>query len=144
MALVPLVIGWLTDSGLFGGRVRRAGDLAALMRSGMAQEPVLQAHVLPSSFRGGDPSAAAGVFIQPLFRGVTVILTYPGEELTAPRDSDALELLVVATMREIAGRAGEGTPGVFRFVAGQILTMQGGTIVYRLDFSITDQLRIQR
>lgn len=140
--LIPALISRLLARGLFGGRVGAAADLQALIRSGQAGQPVLRAHVIASALLGGKPAAATGAYIQPAERGVTVLFTLPVTDSTGAGKTDQLEELITDTVSAIAGWRHGQMRGAFRLVRGDLLSMQSGTIAYKLDFAATDELRI--
>lgn len=132
----------LLDRGLFGGRIGQANDLQSLIRSGRAGEPVLRAHIIPSAMTGARPTAAAGAFIQSVDRGITILFTLPVGDGPAPGKGDQLEHLITTTIAAVVGWRPLETTGVFRLVRASLLSMQGGTISYQIDFAVGDQLRI--
>ena len=140
--VVPALIDRLKERGLFGGRIGPAADLQALIRNGQAGQPILRAHVIPSALTGGRPSSAAGAYIQPVDRGVTVLFTLPASDGTGAGKTDQLEDLIGDTIAAVAGWRHSSMPGAFRLVRGGLLSMQGGTIAYQIDFAAGDQLRI--
>lgn len=140
--VIPALIERMKGRGLFGGRIAAAADLQALIRSGQAGAPVLRAHVIPSALTGGRPAAAAGAFIQPVDRGVTVLFTLPSADGTGARKTDELEELISTTIAAVVGWRHSAMPGAFRLVRAALLSMQGGTIAYQIDFAAGDQLRI--
>lgn len=139
--IIPFLIDRLKSRDLFGGRVYPAGNLAALIRSGIAAEPILKAHVLPSSLTGGKTEAATGAYVQLVDRGVSVVISLPIADATGAAQADDLEQLIFATTEAVTGWGPVDCPGVFRLARGQLVSMQGGIIVYQLDFTIADQLR---
>ncbi|NTT88502.1 phage tail terminator protein [Tabrizicola fusiformis] len=140
-SISPLLIARLKARDLFHGRVYPAANLAALMRAGPSAQPLLQAHVLPSSLTGGRSEAASSAFIQAVDRGVSVVFSLPIGDATGAAQADDLEQLILATTEAVTGWGPEDCPGVFRLARGQLVSMQGGLIVYQLDFTIQDQLR---
>lgn len=140
--LVPLVVARLKEQVGFGGRVETAADLAALMRSGQAAQPQLRAHVLPAALVAKAADAAAGAFVQAVERGVSVIITLPAFDATGAGDTDRMEQLVLQTIFALAGWGTDTSVGVFQLRQGRLLSLQGGVMVYQVDFVISDQLRI--
>lgn len=140
--LIPALIARMKARGLFGGRIGPAGELQALIRQGRAGEPVLRAHVIPSALTGSRPALAAGAYVQAIDRGVTVLFTLPVADGTGASKVDQLEELISDTIAAVAGWRPGTTPGAFRLVRAALLSMQGGTIAYQIDFAIGDQLRI--
>ncbi len=141
--LIPALITRMKGRGLFGGRIGVAADLQALIRNGTAGQPVLRAHVIASALLGRQPAAAAGAYVQSVERGVTILFTLPATDGTGAGKADQLEQLVSDTVAAVAGWRHPEMPGAFRLMRGDLLSMQGGTIAYKLDFAALDQLRIQ-
>lgn len=141
-SIIPAVIARLHAAGLFGGRIHAASNLAALMQSGQATQPVLRAHVLPADLAGREVPSASGAFIQNVDRGVAVLISLPVYDGTGATAATDIEQLIASTVAAIAGWSPGDTPGVFRMRQGRLLSLAGGTILYQLDFIIPDQLRI--
>lgn len=139
--IIPFLIDRLKSRDLFGGRIYPAGNLAALMRAGNTADPILKAHVLPSSLTGGKAEAATGAYVQLVDRGVSVVISLPIADATGAAQADDLEHLIFATTEAVTGWGPVDCPGVFRLARGQLVSMQGGIIVYQLDFTIADHLR---
>ncbi len=139
--IIPAVTARLQAAGLFGGRIESAGNLAALMQSGQASQPILRAHVLPADLTGRPGSAAAGAFVQTVERGVSVLITLPVFDGTGRSAAD-VEALIASTVAALCGWGPDDFPGVFHLRLGRLLSLTGGIILYQLDFTITDQLRL--
>lgn len=140
--IIPAVVARLQAAGLFGGRIDLAGNLAALMKTGQPMQPVLRAHVLPADLAGREVHSATGGFIQSLDRGVSVLITLPAFDGTGAAGMPDIEALIASTVGALCGWAPPDTPGVFRLRQGRLLSLTGGVILYQLDFTISDQLRI--
>lgn len=140
--IIPAVVSRLQDAELFGGRIERAGNLAALMKTGAPMQPVLRAHVLPADLNGREVHSATGGFIQTLDRGISVLITLPAFDGSGAAGVPDIEALIASTVAALCGWAPGDTPGVFRLRQGRLLSLQGGVILYQLDFTVTDQLRI--
>lgn len=139
--IIPLIIDRLKARDLFHGRVYPAANLAALMRTGTATQPILQAHVLPSRLTGGKADGVSGAFIQTVDRRVSVVISLPIADGTGAAQADDLEQLIIDTIEAVTGWGPVDCPGVFRLADGQLTSMQGGIIIHQLDFTIADQLR---
>lgn len=138
--LVPPTMARLQQAGF--ARVRAAGSIPALKRSGEAAQPVQQVFVVPSALVGRPPQSAAGAFIQAVERGLTVVLTLPAYSDTGTGQLDPLEAMVLQALAALAGWAPGDTVGVYALSRGALLSVEGGALIYGLDFTITDHLRI--
>ena len=125
-------------------RVGTAADLAELIRRNSLPQKSPFAFVLPLGFDGGEPDAAAGLYRQGLTRSVAVVLFVeaPGD----PRAEKALatvDTLEAAVLVAIAGKApDENAIGVLYARRGRLVSVAAGTVIYQIDFSLFDQLRI--
>ncbi len=124
------------------GRMGTAAQLADLMARNALPQQTPAAYVLPLGFRGGRPTAVAGAYVQPLEEVVGIVMTIRGHDRTGERALQDLRGLLVEIMTAIAGWQPAGSPGVFVFQRGQVVSMAAGAVTYQLDFSISTQLRI--
>ncbi len=124
------------------GRVRGAAELAALMRDNQLPQQTPAAHVLPLGLQGGRGESGAGLYTQVVEEAIGVVLTFRALGAEATAALAGVREIVRGVIAAIAGWGPDDMPGVFRLVRGGIVRMAGGTLVYQLDFAITDQLRI--
>jgi hypothetical protein len=124
------------------GRIQGAAELADLMRNNRLPRQTPAAHVVPVGLRGGAPSASAGFYVQELSETVGVVLTLRSHDATGARALTQVDQLIRAVADAIAGWAPGAETGVFRLERGRLASMSAGTLVYQIDFTITDQLRI--
>ena len=124
------------------GRIEGAAQFAALMKSNALPQVTPAAHVLPLGLQGGQADASAGEFTQIYQEVIGVVLTLRSNERTGAKALPPLDQLIMEVISAIAGWGPDSAIGVFRLVRGSILSMSAGTIVYQLDFSLSDQLRI--
>ena len=123
-------------------RVEGAASLAQLMAANQLPQHTPAAHVIATGLAGGAPDAAAGMFRQPYDETVSVYLTFRNVQGTGGNALDLFDEVKWAVIEALGGWAPEGVIGVFRLVRGQVETMATGTLLYRIDFAIGDQLRI--
>tara|TARA_R110002094_G_scaffold160396_6_gene145794 strand:- start:2824 stop:3255 length:432 start_codon:yes stop_codon:yes gene_type:complete len=123
-------------------RVEGAANFAALMKSNALPQHGTAAHVLPLGLRGGNADASTGAFTQMVEEVVGIVLTVRTFSQTGDKALIELKPLIDAVVNAIAGWGPEDAMGVFRLVRGSLVTMAAGTMVYQIDFSISDQLRI--
>jgi hypothetical protein len=128
------------------GRVRSAGALSALMRTGGLLQASPAAFILPLGIRGSEPDAATGLFRQIVERlwGVLLVVR-AADDQAGERATAELEPLIDGVIAAVVGAPDEPDGfGVFRLSRGELVGLQTGVLTYQLDFAIEDQLRIQR
>lgn len=126
----------------FGGRVEGAAEFAELVGSGKLPQTTPAANVLPLGFQAQRGSASAGAWRQTLTEGVGVVITLRTYGQAQDRTDTELDALIDAVLRALAGWAPGAESGVLEAVRGNLVGMREGTLVYQLDFTLTDQLRI--
>lgn len=124
------------------GRVEGAASFADLMRRNALPQHTPAAHVLPLGLRGGKADAASGAFTQAFDETVAVLLTVRSYDRTGAPALEDVDTLIRVIVEAVAGWAPGDEVGVFALGRGQLVNMSAGTIVYQLDFTISDQLRI--
>lgn len=127
---------------VLAGRIEGAAEFAALMKSNALPQVTPAAFVLPLGLQGGQADAAAGAYTQALERVFGVVLVMRNAGRTGEDALDPLDALIEQTVTALAGWGPADAPGVFRLVRGALVSMAAGTVVYQLDFSISDQVRI--
>ncbi|WP_121064729.1 phage tail terminator protein [Chachezhania antarctica] len=141
--MIDLVIARLkAEVADLGGRVEGAASFATLMQQNALPQVTPAAHVLPVGLTGGRANAATGMFTQLFDEAVGVILTIRGHDQTGGRSLDLTEALIRAVIEAVAGWEPADEIGSFRLVRGNLVSLRAGALIYQLDFSITDQLRI--
>lgn len=124
------------------GRVHGAADFSDLLRRNQLPQVTPAAHVLGLGMTGGRGESSAGLYTQIFDQVIGVVLTIRSHSATGDRVLDDAEALIRAVLEAVAGWSPNDEIGVFRLVRGNLVSMQAGTLVYQLDFTITDQLRI--
>lgn len=124
------------------GRIKGAKDIATLMEKGRLAQQTPAAHVIPLGLRGGRAEAAAGMFTQLFDESVGVVLTIRTSDAAGARKLDDIDGFLREIIQAVAGWAPAEEIGVFALARGQLLGTPPGAVVYQLDFTITDQLRI--
>lgn len=123
------------------GKAETVAHLADLMRSGRLPANA-SAIVVPLGFKGGRPSDATGVFSQPLNEVIGVLLIASAHDKTGQKALKRIAPLIREVIETIAGWSPEDASGVFQVERGKLLSLHQGRMVFQIDFSITDQLRI--
>lgn len=127
---------------LLDNRVEGAAHLAQLMASNSLPQNTPAANVISSGLVGREVSASAGSFTQHFDETITVYLTFRNVQGKGTRAIDLYLPVRKAVIDALCGWGPEGTVGVFRLTAGRTENMLTGTLLYRIDFAIGDQLRI--
>ena len=126
------------------GRVEYIAELAALLESGGAPQGDVAAFVINLGLddRGGE--AAAGMHTQLIGTTIGVVLCVRSRgDAKAQRAVPAVDALIKQVIDAIAGWAPtDDYTGVFAVSRGRQLPLVAGLIVYQLEFTIDDQLRV--
>jgi len=117
-------------------------NFAELRRKGKAPHATPCAHILPLGFQGGQADAMSGAFTQIMRETIGVILTLRDQGAIGKRIMGDVRGFVMQIVNAIAGWAPPGAMGVFALTRGQLVSADGGTFQFQIDFSINDQLRI--
>jgi hypothetical protein len=128
-----------------GGRVEGAAELTELVRRDALPNVTPAAFVLPLGLRGGEADAAAGLYRQVYDEviGVLLVIEVAGDA-TGATALPTIDALVSEVIAALIGWAPGEQVGVFRLERGQLVSLARGTVIYQLEFSIEDQLRVQR
>jgi hypothetical protein len=124
------------------GRVNGAADFADLMKRNALPKATPAAHVIPLGLAGGAADASTGAFTQMFTETIGVMLTVRSYDRTGEKALGTIDTLIRSIVDAVAGWGPNDEIGVFQLSCGNLVNMSAGTIVYQLDFSITDQLRI--
>jgi hypothetical protein len=122
-----------------GGRVIPALDFAAMLARRQLPQVTPAAAVLPLGMRGGAVTATFGRFRQLVARRVAVVLVLRAPEPASARGTADLEALAEAVFAALAGwTPDDTTPGVVRLETGDLRSLEGGTLLYDLQFILDD------
>jgi len=124
------------------GRVNDAAKFTAMMKSSAGPQAMPAAYVLPAAMMGRQPQAAAGLFIQDYAEAISVVLFFGATSARASRALAHLRPFLFDVIQAIAGWTPGDTVGVFQLTRGAVLNVTDGRLIYQLDFSIMNQLRI--
>lgn len=122
------------------GRVHGSAELSRLTGDNQIAQVAPAAYVLLAGLNGGDVTSASTLYVQHVDRVLSVLLVW-----RAAQDNQipTVEALIEDVIAALAGwDPGGDVVGVFTVARGGVLNFQGGTLVYQLDFSLPDQLRI--
>ncbi|WP_226779512.1 phage tail terminator protein [Oceaniglobus trochenteri] len=143
MLVAPTVERIETRVASLAGRVETALQLSEMIRKNALPQHTPAAFVLPTGLRGGPEDAGAGAFTQMLSEMVGVVLVVRDNTPTGRLALREFDTLVRSVVEAVAGWAPSDQVGVFRVVSGRVISAASGAVVYQLEFSISDQLRIQ-
>lgn len=122
--------------------VEDATAFAALVQSGRLPMQSPAAHVIPGGMQGGRVEAMTGLFIQDTVEIVTVILSVTVAGQTGTGRVPDLHALLQRVIAALVGWAPEVDGPAFELRRVAAPAMNAGAVVYQIDFSIQDQLRI--
>lgn len=124
-------------------RTKGAADLSELIAKKQWPQSPVAAFVLPLGLRARDEGkAGSGFFLQMLDEAFAVVLVVRVQgDATGARAVPRIDALVAALVAAIAGWGPDTAIGVFRVSAGNLLSAEGGMVLYQLDFVIQTQVR---
>lgn len=124
-------------------RIGNAADFAAIVESGNVPQVTPHAFVVLGGIQAAKADAAAGLFRQSFDETVAVVLLtrYAGDPSGAQALGDATPLLreIITT---IAGWGPADAIGVFELRQVELVGARDSVLVFQIDFSLNDQLRI--
>lgn len=125
------------------GKVGNAGTFAQLVERNQMPQHSVAAFVLPGGLQGGAVGAVSGFFKQSFAENVIVVLAARvANDPTGERATDEITPLVRAVIEGVCGWGPDDAPGVFTLGSGELVGVQASTLIYQLDFTLDDQLRI--
>lgn len=127
------------------GRVQGALEFGALVEHAKVPPVTPAVFVIPGGMIGGSSSAAAGAFIQNTEDVVQVILALRSHDAVGARGLDPLKALIDAVLACLCGwRPTPTAPGVLVLQRGALVSLNAGLILFQIDLSLSNQLRIAR
>lgn len=125
------------------GHVEDIAALAVLIAEGALPQADVCAFVCPLGFddRGGE--SATGYHTQILEDSIAVILCVKARgDVKARKALPTIGDLKDAVIAAVAGWGPADAAGVFFVRRGRLVSAEGGLVLFQIDFSLTDQLRI--
>lgn len=125
--------------------VKGASELAALLAAPPQVWARPQAHVVPMGIRGGPVQSAAGMYVQATDVSFSVYLAFPAHNdakgARAMTDVAAVQNKVITSL---CGWVPEGqdVDGEVRLARAYLAELKPGLLVYAIDFTVPDQMRI--
>lgn len=123
------------------GRVEPVLALAEMMRSGSLPETAT-AIVSPVGLQGGPGETGAGYFAQNYNETISVLLIARVYDQTGRRALAKISPLTKDVVEAVAGWCPDDEVGVFHLVRGGVVSLKSGVLLYQIEFSIQDELRI--
>jgi hypothetical protein len=126
-------------------RVEYVAALAALAAEGAMPQREVAAFVVPMGFDSRGAQAVVGMYTQAIVDTVGVVLCVKAfGDASAKRALVTIDALVDDVTKAVAGWSPGATAGVFEATRGRLVSVTKGLVIYQLDFSLLDQLRIAR
>lgn len=125
--------------------LRYIGDalaLAALVKSGQLPAQSPSAWIMLASLSARAPAAASGLYIQPVTETLSVVLSVLTHSAAGVGKAATVHDLVRAVVEALAGW-GPDDVAVIELARGEVMSMTGGQLTYRIDFNLSNELRIQ-
>lgn len=125
--------------------VKGALELAALLQSAPQVYAQPRAFVVPLGYRGGAVTSVAGAFLQSTDATFAVFLAFSAAaDRAGARHVDLVSTIQSATINALCGWVPEGSAvhGDCRLARSYLAELKPGVIVYALEFTVPDQIRI--
>ncbi len=124
-------------------RLSSAAEFAQLVENNRLPQHTPAGFVLPGALVGGLASAASGLFVQNVAETVIVVLVVrqAGDALGGAAVAEAAPI-VADVIAAVAGWGPDEAPGVFTLGRAELVGSQDHALVYQIDFTLDDQLRI--
>lgn len=123
-------------------RVEDALQLQSLMEKGQLPASGVSAFVVPIGLRGGPVRSATVPFIQDIEETLAVVLAVRAMTALDATARGSLPGLIAAVIDAVAGWQPAGEPDAFRLGRAFLVTIQGGVLLYQIEFSLSSSLRI--
>lgn len=123
-------------------QIEDALSMAALVKSGALPRQSPAAWVVPAGLSAAAPAAATGMYIQSVTEIISVILSVTTHNAAGTGKSAAIQELIRAVIEALCGWGPDDAPGSWQLRRGELVSMTGGAVVWRIDFQIADEVRI--
>lgn len=125
------------------GRIEDIAELAALIAAGALPQHDVFAFVVPLGFDDKGGGSATGFHTQMIEDAVGVVLGIKARgDAKARKALPTIEQLRKDAVSAVAGWGPDDSANVFFVRRGRLLSADKGLVLYQLDFSLIDQLRI--
>lgn len=123
--------------------IQNAGQFARLIESNQLPQFRQGAFVLPGRLSGGQVQTLTGFYAQAVTEGISVVLVVRvASDPTGAKALDEITPLIRSVVNAVCGWGPDDAPGVFALSGGELVGSQQGALIFQLDFSLLDQLRI--
>lgn len=125
------------------GRIEGAASLAQVVEARSLPSAPIVVYAVPLALTGRRPDIAAGLFRQPVDEVLSLVLVMGVRSRTADGSLAEIRDTIFALIDALGGWAPDDqTSGVFALARAQLRSLTGGRIIYQIDFSLTNHLRI--
>ncbi len=124
------------------GRIEGAANFVDMLARNALPTQTPAANVIPTGLQGGKAGAISGAFTQSMSNTIAVMLTLRTYDRTGEKGVDRADVLIRDIVNGLAGWAPGDEVGVFVLRNSRLVNMSAGTLVYQIEFSIDEQLRI--
>lgn len=125
------------------GNLGNASAFAQLVERGQLPQFRIGGFILPGGITGGAVQSASSIFIQDIEETILVVLVCRvASDPAGDRALDEITPLIRAVIAAVVGWGPEDAPGVYALTRGELVGSQSGALIFQLDFTLSDQLRI--
>ena len=122
--------------------VHGAGAFSALIAAKVAPTTTPVAYVVPVAMRGGSNEDSAGAFVQNTDETLSVIIMLRSNDRVGDKGVEPIIAVRDQVIASIAGWTPSTQTGSFALRGAKMTSVVAGLLVYQVEFSISDQLRI--
>lgn len=128
---------------VLAGRVGYAAEWTRVIAEGQLPQVTPAAFVLPGGLTGGQTRAATGLFIQDVSEMVSIVLIVRvAGDATGAAAVDEVRPIVAAVIGGVLGKGPDDAPGVWKLGRAELVGSQDSALIFQIDFTLFDQLRI--
>lgn len=125
------------------GRIGYAAEWTRVVEEGQLPQVTPAAFVLPGGITGGGVRAATGLFIQDVSELVSLVLVVRvAGDATGAAAVDEARPIVAAVIGGVLGKGPDDAPGVWALSRAELVGSQDSALIFQIDFTLQDQLRI--
>lgn len=125
------------------GLMGNAGEFTRLVAENRYPQKDKYGFVLPGRLAGRTGDTATGLFRQLYDQTISVVMMVRvANDATGSGALDEMSPLIGDVVKAVAGWGPEDAIGVFDLASGELVGTEAGRLIYQLDFTIQDQLRI--
>ena len=134
-----------TEVSDLSGRLGNAAQFSTVIETNQLPQVTPAGFVLPGGMRGGAAELVTGLFRQSISESVfvVVVVRVAGDALGAAAMDEAWPI-VTAVRDAVVGWGPAGAMGVFTLASAELVGSKDGALIFQIDFTLQDQLRIAR